>query len=160
MKANKLITIFVLLSSICFSHSALSISSTDVDTEKMAIAKQVWEPIFSTINFETEGSRLPFTQEIFLKTNKLFYEAYSEFLTKPELLLMQRMFATSVGNRIAINMMRTQYGLQPFRFSYDDFSAMEKEEWEKYSRDNHKQQKLLEHKMNGFAPFIQSKLAK
>lgn len=142
---------------VCLAHAA---NDPDAAVErKLAISKRVWSPVFSTIDFGKEGQRLPIGEADFQRVNEAFYRAYAEYLDEPELVMQEKMYQTAIGKRIANNMIRTLFGLQPFTLTYDSFSTPEKNEWEAFSRDNITQIRLLENKMKGFSEFMRRKLA-
>jgi len=149
-----LLIIFLTISSLLVSQ--FSVADLPVN-DKLALAKQIWEPIFTVTQKDTN---LQVSQEQFSKINNLYYEAYSEFLNKEELAVLKRMYNTSVGNKIAVNMARSLFQLEPFTLTYEDLSSKEKEEWEIFSKENLDQIKSLEEKMKGFIPFLKNKYAK
>ena len=126
---------------------------------KLILSKKIWSPIFATIDFNKESQRLPMTTPESQRVNELFYRAYAEYLDESELMVLEKMYRTSVGKKIAENMVRTLFGLQPFTLTYDKFSKKDKDEWELFSRENYTQIKLIENKMKGFGQFIQSRFA-
>jgi hypothetical protein len=158
MNAMRLLSIiFFTLSSLLVSQFSMADSPTNFDKDKLAIAKQIWEPIFSVTQKDTN---LQVSHEQFLKINNLYYEAYAEFLNNEELTVVKKMYATSVGNKIAVNMARSLFQLEPFTLTYEDLSSKEKAEWEIFSKENYNQIKSLEEKMKGFIPFLKNKYAK
>ena len=149
-----ILVLFICVSPLCSAHAG-----NEVADGKLTISKKIWSPIFATIDFDKEKHPVPMTKSEFQTVNEIFYRAYAEYLDEPELVVQEKMYKTSVGRKIAENMIRALFGLQPFTLTYDKFSQKEKDEWETFSRENFVQVKAIENKMKGFGQFIQSRIA-
>lgn len=139
--------ILVLL--ICISPLSSANAGNETADGKLILSKRIWSPIFATIDFDKEKHRVSMTKPEFQTVNEMFYRAYAEYLDQPELVVQQKMYGTSVGKKIAENMVRSLFDLQPFTLTYDKFSQKEKDEWETFSRENYTQVKAIENKMKG-----------
>ena len=152
---RQILVLLIFISPLCSAQAG----NESVDG-KLILSKKIWSPIFATIDFDKERHRVPMTKSEYQTVNEIFYRAYAEYLDGPELVVQQKMYGTSVGKKIAENMVRALFGLQPFTLTYDKFSQKEKDEWEDFSKENYTQVKAIENKMKGFGQFIQSRIAR
>ncbi len=155
---RQILIFFICLFAACLAQAANDPAGESLD-EKLILSKKIWSPIFVSIDLEKDSQRLPMTKQGFQRVNELFYRAYADYLDEPELMVQEKMYRTGIGKKIAENMIRTLFGLQPLNLTYDSFSKKEKDEWELFSRENYTQMKQIENRMKGFTQFIQIRFA-